>query len=150
MSVVVVDASVVAKTLIDESDSHVAIGFLRACVMKRVRVIAPSHIQYEVASIAIKKLVPVDLVTSLFEGNILKLVCLESPNRLTWLQAEKICQAGHEKSGYPSMYDSIYHAMAIVEGGSFVTADKRHYAKSKKFGHIVLMQDWEGALNVML
>jgi N-acetylneuraminic acid mutarotase len=89
------------------------------------------------------------LVTSLFDESVLRLINLESPDRFTWLQAEKICQSGHEKSGFPSMYDSIYHAMAIVRGGTFFTADKRHYAKSKKFGHIALLEDWEEALHTI-
>jgi predicted nucleic acid-binding protein len=41
------------------------------------------------------------------------------------------------------MYDSIYHALAIVEDGVFVTADNRHFEKVKNFGHIALLKDWE-------
>ena len=28
------------------------------------------------------------------------------------------------------MYNSVYHAMAIVENSIFITVDKRHYEKS--------------------
>ena len=55
----------------------------------------------------------------------------------------KIASTGHEKSGFPSIYDSIYHALAIHEKAVFLTADKRHYEKSKSFGHICLLKDWE-------
>lgn len=149
MSLAVVDANIIAKLVADESDSNLAIDFLRGCVAEKVQVIAPMIIQYEVANIAIKKNISIDLVTNLFDENILNLVDLESPDRFTWLQAEKICQSGHEKSGYPSMYDSIYHAMAIMKGGTFFTADKRHYAKSKDFGHIALLEDWKETLSTL-
>jgi predicted nucleic acid-binding protein len=71
---------------------------------------------------------------------------MQSPERLTWLNSEHICQNGHEKSGYPTMYDSIYHAMAILNEGIFITSDKRHYEKAKTFGYISLLKDWESAL----
>jgi hypothetical protein len=57
------------------------------------------------------------------------------------LRAEKIDTTGHAKSGYPALNDSIYHAMAIERGGVFVTADRRHFAKSKQFGSVVLLAD---------
>lgn len=44
------------------------------------------------------------------------------------------------------MYDSVYHAMAIINDGVFITSDKRHYEKTKSFGHITLLKDWESAL----
>ena len=149
MKQIIVDANVVIKSLRKEPDSNIAFDFLRACVSHKVQLIAPNLIQYEVANIAIKKNISIDLVTHLFDENISKLIDLESTDRFTWLQAERICQSGHEKSGYPSMYDSIYHAMAIIKGGTFFTADKRHYAKSKKFGHIALLEEWKETLNTI-
>lgn len=149
MNTIVVDANVIAKTFIEEYDSKSAIDFLRACVSKKIRILAPTIIQYEVAHIALKKGVSLDKVIRLFEQHIAVLVDIKIPDRFTWLQSEKICKQGHKKSGFPSMYDSIYHAMAIIEDGLFITADKRHYAKSKKFEHIVLMQDWEKVIRTM-
>ena len=147
MGLVVIDANIIAKLVADESDSNLAIDFLRDCVDEKIQIIAPMIIQYEVANIAIKKNISIDLVINLFDKNVLRLIDLESPDRFTWLQAERICKHGYEKSGYPSMYDSIYHAMAIIKGGTFFTADKRHYAKSKSFGHIALLENWEETLN---
>lgn len=43
-------------------------------------------------------------------------------------QALKILASGHDKSGYPSIYDAIFHAMALCNQAVLVTADKRHYA----------------------
>ena len=149
MNTVVVDAKAITKTFTKEPDSQVALDFLRACVSERVQIVAPDLILYEVAQIAVKIGIPLDQVISLFEDHISTLIELKTPDRFAWLQSEKICQSGHEKSGFPSMYDSIYHAMAIIEDGVFLTADRRHHAKSKEFGHIALLKDWQGVLSSM-
>lgn len=71
------------------------------------------------------------------------MLTLVTPNRSAWLLAEKIAKAGHANSGFPSIYDSIYHALAIGASGTFITADGRHLAKTGGFGHAVLLKDWE-------
>lgn len=48
---------------------------------------------------------------------------------------------GHEKSGFPSFYDSTYHAIAILNNCNFVTSDKKHYDKTKGLGHIELFNN---------
>jgi len=60
----------------------------------------------------------------------------------TILKAIDICVHGHEKSVFPSFYDASYHALAISNECQFITADKRHVAKTKNFGHVTLLQDW--------
>ena len=35
--------------------------------------------------------------------------------------------------------------MAIERNGVFVTADKRHFAKAKQFGNVVMLADWKPA-----
>ncbi len=87
-----------------------------------------------------------DDILRLFEDAIFRLVDMRSPDRFIWLQAEQICKHGHKKSGFPTMYDSVYHAMAVINNGVFITSDKRHYEKAKSFGHIALLDDWEEAL----
>jgi len=47
--------------------------------------------------------------------------------------------------GYAVLFESIYHAMAIERGGTFVTAEKRHLAKAGHFGSVVLLADWSPA-----
>lgn len=143
MKTLIVDANVIAKMFVEEDDSQQAIDFLRGCVAKNIQVQAPELVKYEIAQIALKKKYNIDDVMGLFEDNIETLVEICAPDRQVWKEAEKICQHGHVKSGYPSMYDSVYHAMAIIKDGTFITADKRHYEKAKSFGHISLLKDWE-------
>ncbi|MCV6639341.1 hypothetical protein [Candidatus Albibeggiatoa sp. nov. NOAA] len=54
-----------------------------------------------------------------------------------------ICKTGHVKSGFPSFYDASYHALAIYQNCYFVTADKRHFAKTAQLGNIILLHDWQ-------
>lgn len=118
MSTVVLDACVAAKTFINEPDSPEAVKLISACVKSKIQISVPDIFKYEISQIAVKK----DCVPD----NILH---------------------GHEKSGFPTMYDSVYHAMAIINDGMFITADKRHYEKVKSFGHIAMLDDWENVLD---
>ncbi len=143
MFCVVVDANIVAKTFLDEADSQVALDVFGACLENEVPIIAPDLLKYEVAQTALRHKVSVKTVFKIFEDQISTLVDQQAPSLEAWQKAEEIFSHGHVKSGYPSMYDSIYHAIAVVEDGVFITADKRHYEKVKSFGHIVLLENWE-------
>ena len=46
---------------------------------------------------------------------------------------------GHGKSGYPEFTDCLYHSVALLNDAIFVTNDKKHVAKVKDFGSIVLL-----------
>lgn len=70
-----------------------------------------------------------------------------SPSLSLWKRAQETCRDGHKNSGFPSMYDSIYHAIAIEANGVFVTADKKHFAKTKQHGNICLLENWKGVFN---
>lgn len=41
-----------------------------------------------------------------------------------------------------SFYDASYHALAIQNEATFLTADKKYYDKAKKLGHIQLLKDY--------
>ncbi|MBI2464220.1 type II toxin-antitoxin system VapC family toxin [Candidatus Peregrinibacteria bacterium] len=42
-----------------------------------------------------------------------------------------------------SFYDAGYHALALQNGGTFITADKAYYVKTRKKGHILLLDQYE-------
>ena len=143
MFCVVVDANVVAKTFLSKPDTQAALDLFGVCLENEVPIIAPDLLKYEVAQTALRYKVPVEKIFHIFENHISTLVEERAPNLEVWQKAEEIFSHGHVKSGYPSMYDSICHALAIVEDGVFITADKRHFEKVKNFGHIALLEDWE-------
>lgn len=143
MNGIIVDANVVAKTLIDEIDSAQALALLRTCVTTKIPLSAPELLKYELVQVGLKKQLDLQQLINLLENSIITLITLQAPSQIIWHKAGEIAQQGHVKSGYPSIYDSIYHAMAIVNNGLFVTADKRHYQKAQHFGHIALLADWQ-------
>lgn len=56
--------------------------------------------------------------------------------------AERIAQTRAPGGGYPALFDSIYHAIAIRLGGTFVSADIKHIARCIGFGSIMSLADW--------
>lgn len=141
----VIDSNVFAKLFIDEADSSLANDFFRHCIEQDVALLAPTLFQYEVLQIALYYQHPLDDALQRLKQYChfnLELVALESD---CWLTVERIVQSGHQKSGFPSLYDSCYHALAIERGMTFITADKRHKAKTEAFGQILLLDEWNAA-----
>jgi len=58
------------------------------------------------------------------------------------IAACKIAECGHKNSGFPSLNDCIYHALAKNHNTWFITADNRHKVKTEKEGHVILLKDW--------
>lgn len=143
MKSIVLDANVIAKVFIDESDSNQAVDLMRYCIREKIAIIAPELLRYEIANILIKKQLPINKVMGFFEEQISHIIQYTNPSLQEWIKAEEIAQTGHEKSGYPSMYDSIYQSIAIERNALFITADKRHFSKTESFGHILKLEDWE-------
>ena len=84
-------------------------------------------------------LISFELIQASKNGNMTVVI----PNLSIWKKTQDITRDGHKNSGFPSMYDSIYHAMAIEADGVFVTADKKHFAKTKQHGNICLLENWK-------
>jgi predicted nucleic acid-binding protein len=42
-----------------------------------------------------------------------------------------------------SFYDAVYHALALVNGGLFVTADARYVQRTAAIGQVILLNSWE-------
>lgn len=139
----VIDSNIFIKVLQLEPDSQTAREFLSYCNQYHINLVAPILFRYEVANVCVKNKVDMTKILALLDIYLQHKLTLVEPNRDEWLLAEKICQNGHEKSGYPSMYDSIYHALAIQRNTIFVTADNRHLVKAKQHGSIILLNDWQ-------
>ncbi len=131
------------KLLFDEFDSHEAKVFFKTCALSETQLLVPELFKYEIAEVTRYFNTPLSKTLALFDAHQQSILTVIAPTQDIWLHAEKITQTGHQKSGYPSIYDSIYHALAIKENATFITADKRHFNKSKSFGHIELLEDWE-------
>jgi predicted nucleic acid-binding protein len=142
--VIVVDASVFVKLFKDEEDSALARSLVDRMLEHREDegYLAPSIVLYESLSAALHVELPLDKVGSLFNGFREFGLAIEDPTAAELALAEKIARSEAPGGGYPALFDSIYHAMAIERGGTFITADERHFRKAKQFGGVVLLADW--------
>jgi len=143
MNKAVLDSCVFSKLFLQEPDRQEAIELITELSKRNTQVLVPSLFLYEVLSIAAISSFSIQSTYALikqYQSANLSLVELDQP---TILKAIEICEQGHEKSGFPSFYDASYHALAIINECQFITADKRHVAKTKEFGHVTLLSDWE-------
>ena len=140
---IILDSCVFNKLFLEEHDSEQAVDLISALAQKNYRVLAPGLFLYEVLSIAKINNFPTveayDLIID-FQLTLIELddACIR--------RAIAICETGHQKSGFPSFYDASYHALAMQHNCYFVTADQRHFTKTKQLGHILLLSDWEKVL----
>jgi predicted nucleic acid-binding protein len=140
---IVVDASVFVKLLKQEEDSDLARSFIDQLLDRGQDYLAPSIVLYEALSAALHIELPLESVGSLFQGFRELGLMIEDPTSEELALAEKIARSEAPGGGYPALFDSIYHAIAIERGGTFITADRRHVTKAGKFGSITLLADWK-------
>lgn len=136
MKQVVLDACVFSKQFLDESDSPQAKALIEKLVKHKIQILVPHLFVYEVlATLNTARYSITDgyqIITVLQKSNLLNVVELNS----VYLNIiSEICQTGHIKSGFPSFYDTSYHALAVFYDCYFVTADKRHFAKTSHLGN---------------
>ena len=139
----VLDSSVYAKLLIPEEDSERAERLFAEIVGQGGYILVPSIFLYEVIGVFRKH--GCDRTT--IEEFIDRYYTNKSYIRAFDLEGEiigmalKISGEGTMRSGFPSFCDATYHALAIRHGCDFVTADRRHYVKTKNLGNIKLLAD---------
>ena len=140
---VVLDSCVFSKYFLEEPDSQQANALIQNLLKNKIHILVPHLWVYEVLSTVSIANYPVMGVYQLIiklQKSILHTVELDM---LCVNLVMDICKTGHIKSGFPSFYDSSYHALAILNDCYFITADKRHFSKTEQLGNIVLLSDWE-------
>ena len=142
MNKVVIDSCVFVKLFLDEEDYHQARNFIRRVSEHNITILVPSVFTYEVYYISQKYGVDLDFIDKLISEHQdynMKEVGLN--NEITKKAKEIIQNTTHPKSGFPSFYDASYHALAILNDCDFITADRRHYEKTKGLGNIKLIAE---------
>ena len=136
----VIDSSVFNKLYLDEVDRDKAQQLFIQAAADKTQLLAPDLLYLEVVNTAQRCGVPVNSVVELLESQkyLLQMRAVSDDERKKAIQ---IIANGHAKSGYPSIYDALFHAMALCNEAVFVTADKRHYAKTQTLGSICLLSD---------
>jgi predicted nucleic acid-binding protein len=145
LTTLVLDASILVKLFRDEADSPLARAAVIRCAEHRIVHVAPDLALYEVLSVAlhygISFDIPVRLITDLRKAGFQ----LIEPSAEELKKAEAIATMKTPAYGFPQLKDSIYHAMAIMRGGTFLTADRRHFERTRELGGIQLLADWRPA-----
>lgn len=148
--IIIPDSNVFIKLLIPEKDSKQAFQLCEAAVKNSVDFLVPELFRYEVIQVVYGKKCEIGKILELIEAYEESSLTCKNPTITEWKKSTEIIESGHPKSGSPSMYDSIYHALAIENDGVFITADRRHFEKSKSFGHIAMLSDWQKTIDQIL
>lgn len=136
----VIDSNIFIKIFIDEDDSPQAKAFFLHCLKEGIVLLVPSIFTYEILYIAQKKGHSIEAVREHLNKN-KQIQVVELSNRLMNKSVDIINKTSHPKSGFPSFYDASYHALAMLNDCDFITADKRHYEKTKELGNIKLLAE---------
>jgi len=142
MNKVVLDANIYVELFKkDEHDSKIAIELVNTLVKNSFEIIESSVVVNETIStceVAKQDIQPArDFFKALIDFR-MRFVNI-TPELLDKTIA--LTKEGHKKSGYPTFSDSLYHAIAVQEEALFITADRRHYEKTKHLGSIQLLKD---------
>jgi len=132
----VVDSSIFNKLFLKESGRSEAISFFKKNHREKISMIAPSLSYYEIMNTARRYEVEMDIVYEVIESQEKAGFSFIHPKRDQIEKAIEITKMGHVKRGYPGFWDSVFHAMAILENRILVTADYKHYEKVKSLGYI--------------
>lgn len=136
---VVIDASVTIKWFIPdkgvEEDADKAIQIFKAIQKSSLFPVQPVHWQAEVIAVLSR------LQVKECRQCIQLLDILEFPvcNGLeTFQMASTIAiKLNHH------LFDTLYHAVALEQQASLITADKNYYRKAKELGSIILLSDYQ-------
>ncbi len=134
----IIDASIVIKWLVHEKEGlDFAINLLDDFLKKKIHISIPIFIHWEINNFLGRSL---DLRSAIEKYSHFKLLKLEE-NHLS-INATIKAFAIMKKFRKVSFYDASYHALAIENGGIFITADKNYYEKTKKIGSLMLLENY--------
>ncbi len=132
----VVDSCVFAKLFLNESDRSKAIKFFNEILENRYQIFVPSIFTYEIFNICSSQNLDEELVFSMLGKYHAYGMQIVNPSESLLRKAIKMTKNGSRKSGYPSLYDCSYHALAIDLDCQFITSDLKHISKAREFGSI--------------
>lgn len=146
----IIDTSVLARYFFAHEQTPIARGIIERAYYGDLILAAPSLLLYEIASVFSKE--QCDAATAkralsetvaLVEANVINLI---EPDETALQEALAMAAFDTGGQGHISVYDATFHALAILNGATFITADKKHYNKSvKPFGHIELLEAFHPA-----
>ena len=144
--IVVPDANVILEYVYNRKYSNQAKRIVTDAINEKILMLAASLLLDEITEVLCGNLASIEQVRLHFEYleqlSMQGAMVIVVPNTETRMKAIDIAQIGHEKAGYPEFGDSLYHAMAVLNNGIFVTNDVKHYSKVKSLGHVSLLSEY--------
>lgn len=139
MKRLVIDASVAIKWFLpdapDEADVGKALLLLELAVAGEARFFQPPHWESEIAGVLARRL-PASAADDI--DDLLLLDCYAT-TASAWLYRRAIAMAQDLDH---HLFDTLYHAAALEENATFITADERYYAKAAAQGSIARLKDY--------
>lgn len=136
-SLFVADASVIVKWAVNErEDLQQALAFKDDFINKAIAVVVPTFCFSEVCNVLYLRN-PKNALRFLADLFLFHI----TEQHITFSLANISFQLMRQYHGV-SFYDASYHALAIQEKGTFLTADEKYFKKTHKEGHIMLLKDY--------
>ena len=135
---VVPDASVILKWVLPRNISPFqdqALALRDAALTDKISLIVPPLWRYEVGN----------TLTRLVPDNALRLMMLCESVGLTEVEADHEWQAIAVdlcRQSKISFYDASYHALAVKQSATLVTADEKHVRRLRFPSHVCLLKNW--------
>jgi len=146
----VIDNSVFAKLFLEETGREDALMLIKYATRHDLTILAPDFFVSEFLSTVRAKEIDFNSAYGILEMQLKLGMKLINLNKLILEKALEISQMGHKKSGFPSVYDALYHGLAILNDCCFITADRKHQVKTRQLGHLILLEDWKTLFSVGL
>jgi predicted nucleic acid-binding protein len=144
----VLDTSVIAKVFIDEGDHSLAVSVLDGAIASKEAIIAPSLMLYELNNVFVKNRMlaseynaaVADVMYLVGNGHLV----IREPDTESLRHAAEIAAMDTRGQGHISSFDATFHALAIMEGATLVTADANYVRKTQTLvGHVVLLSEFK-------
>jgi len=136
--IVIPDASVLLKWVLpsdEEPHADNALLMRSAILESTIHALVPPLWIYEVGNTVARRF-PEQAQGWL--SALMKFAIEEVPASKPWLAKTLELAQKHDVT----FYDASYHALAIVSGGYFVTADSKYVDKTKTSGSVIALSDW--------
>lgn len=142
----VVDTSVVAKVFLAEADRDRALGLFASAINAETRLVAPSLLLYELNNVLISKGIigkHYDAAIAATMGWVRSEVLeIAEPDERLLRRVEAIASMDTQGQGHISSFDATFHALALIRGATFLTADAAYKRKTQGIlGSVELLQD---------
>ena len=142
----VLDANVFLEYIYNRSLQEKAKQIIQDAILKKIQVMVPSLLLDEITEVLCGNMDNIEnvelhlqYIEKIAKSEVLNIIV---PNTKVRMKAVELARTGNKKSGFPELTDCLYHALAIMNDAVFITNDKRHIAKVKRFGHIVKLSDY--------